>query len=741
MSRSVDPRVQPTPADPVIGAPRAAGLLRVIDWFVPPSLRREGGDAVALARTITAVCLSAIAWGGALVARDLQLGEFLPLACAVIVTVGLVATPFVMRWTDRLEVARPLVLCSVYAGVAGSALSFGGWRSPVFVVLAALPAAAIAMRGQRLAIALQAATMAVGIGTFTADGLGWIDFGAPRPQTHFFLSALVWFVLAWLWFVVLSAFQRVNRLALEKLERSNADLSAARDAADAASRAKSAFLANMSHEIRTPLNGVLGLAELLQETALDERQRHLSESIRLSARSLLDVINQVLDYSKVASAEIELESKPFELEQPVREVLRCLAVTAEQKGLELISFFDPRLPAVVVGDEFRARQVLMNLVGNAIKFTERGEVTVRVRRGGEASPAGSAVCIEVEDTGIGCDEATRARIFSPFVQADESTTRRFGGTGLGLAISAQLAARMGGSIEVESAPGRGSLFRFRVVFERAESDAGAPRARSLGEARPRVLVAEPHPAQRRALGDYLEALGLPFATVASLDERPRWSDGRTVPPDVVIADARLGADRVAAARSALAAEQRLVVLHGTADSSRDEALPADCARLERPVLPDPLVACLGDGRAAAGGRGVPAQAPPATARFSGRVLVAEDNPVNQLVARGMLESLGCEVVVVRDGSEALEASRKERFDLVLMDLQMPVMDGVAATRALREREGARERTPILALTADLTESTRGEANRAGLDGFVAKPFSRAELASALSGFLEPAREA
>jgi signal transduction histidine kinase/CheY-like chemotaxis protein len=658
----------------------------------------------------------------------------------VIVTGGLVATPFVMRWTDSLEVARPMLLCAVYVGVAGSALSFGGWRSPGFVVLAALPAAAIAMRGERLALGLQAATMAVGIGTFTADRLGWIDFGAPRPQTHFFLSALVWFVLAWLWFVVLSAFQRVNRLSLEKLERSNADLSAARDAADAASRAKSAFLANMSHEVRTPLNGVLGLTELLQDTELDERQRHLSESIRHSARSLLDVINQVLDYSKVASAEIELESRPFDLERPVHEVLRCLAVTAEQKELELISFFDPRLPAAVVGDEFRVRQVLMNLVGNAIKFTERGEVGVRVLPASDADPASGAICIEVEDTGIGCDESTRARMFSPFVQADESTTRRFGGTGLGLAISAQLAERMGGRIEAESAPERGSLFRLRVAFGLAEPEPGAQRARALGEARPRVLVAEP-PAQRRALRDYLEALALPFAVVGSLDEAPRWSDGRSLAADIVVADARLGVDRVDAALRELAGAPRLVLLRGMADPVHEADVPAGSSRVERPVLPSQLVACLVAARTADAARSRPGPAPSAQPRFTGRVLVTEDNAVNQLVARGMLEALGCEVVVARDGSEAIEAARKQTFDLVLMDLQMPVMDGVTATRALRERASDGERTPILALTANLTEETRDLAQRAGVDGFVAKPFSREDLASALARFLEPTREA
>jgi signal transduction histidine kinase/CheY-like chemotaxis protein len=720
-------------------AVEAAGRRAVaaLDWFVPDSLRLEGRAVVSLARIVTAVCLSGAFWGGALVVRDVQTGELLPTALAAILTLGLVCAPFLMRVTGSLAGVRVFLLASVYVAVTGSALRYGGWQSPVFYVLGFLPAVAVVMRGPRLAIALLGVSMAIASSMFAADHFGWRDFGAPRAETHFFLAALAWYALASFWFVVIWALARHNRLALEEIERSNADLVAARDEADAASHAKSAFLANMSHEIRTPLNGVLGLTELLEQTRLDTGQQQLAKSIRLSAGSLLDVINQVLDYSKVATAEIELELAPFELQQPFEEVLQCLAVTAEQKGLELTAFLDPALPAMVRGDAFRLRQVLMNLVGNAIKFTEQGEVALRAVPDAQTpSNGGCALLVEVTDTGIGLDAEARGKLFSPFVQADESTTRRFGGTGLGLAISRHLAERMGGGIEVESRPGRGSLFRFRAVFEPAqEGPQGEPRVPETGA--PRVLLIQPAPEQQRVLSQYLRAMGVPFSAVTALDETPRWSDRTDHPPDLVIAEARLGTERLrehcARLGGALGGAPRLILLEKMADAASAEGQPARADRLPCPLLPSALLRCLWPADREDSARTEPAE----EVRFSARVLVAEDNPVNQVVARGMLEALGCDVVLVADGREALEAARKDAFDLILLDLQMPVMDGVEATERIRGASTPESETPIVALSADLTEATRERAQRAGIDGFVAKPFSRPELASALARFLEP----
>jgi signal transduction histidine kinase/CheY-like chemotaxis protein len=723
-----------SPAAEVLAA--AGGrAVAFLDWFVPDSLRLEGRAVTSLARTVTAICLSGAFWGGALVVRDVQSGELLPTALASILALGMVSAPFLMRATGSMVSVRLILLGSVYVAVTGSALRYGGWLSPVFIVLAFLPAVAVAMRGPRLAVFLLTASTAIASWTFAADHFGWKDFGTPRAETHFFLAALVWYVLAAFWYTVIRAFERHNRLALEELERSNAELVTARDKADAASHAKSAFLANMSHEIRTPLNGVLGLTELLEQTRLDAGQQQLAKSIRLSAGSLLDVINQVLDYSKVATAEIELELAPFELERPFEEVLHCLAVTAEQKRLELTAFLDPALPAMVRGDAFRLRQVLMNLVGNAIKFTEQGEVALRALPDAQTpSNGGFALLVEVTDTGIGLDAEAKSKLFSPFVQADESTTRRFGGTGLGLAISRHLAERMGGGIEVESTPGRGSLFRFRAVFERAREGAQVTRRLpNAGTPRPRVLLLQTGLTQQRVLSQYLRAMEVPFAAVNTLDEAPSWSDRLDEGPDVVIAEARPGSEHLREHCTRSGRPPRLVLLERTADAVSVEGQPAEADRLACPVLPSALLRCLWP----AGREVAPRTEPSEEVRFSARVLVAEDNPVNQVVARGLLEALGCDVAVVTNGREAVEVMHKDAFDLLLLDLQMPVMDGIEATERIRGASPREAETPIVALSADLTEATRERAQRAGIDAFVAKPFSRSELAGVLARFLEP----
>jgi signal transduction histidine kinase/CheY-like chemotaxis protein len=648
----------------------------------------------------------------------------------------MVSAPFLMRATGNMTGVRVLLLGAVYVAVTGSAARYGGWLSPVFIVLAFLPAVSVAMRGPRLSIVLLAFSVAIASWMFAADRLGWSDFGEPRAETHFFLAALVWYTLTSAWFLVIWVFDRNNRLAVQELERSNAELITARDEASAASHAKSAFLANMSHEIRTPLSGVLGLTELLTQTRLDEGQQELAKSISLSARSLLEIINQVLDYSKVANAEIELERVPFELERPFEEVLRCLAVTAEQKGLEMTAFLHPALPAVVRGDSFRLRQVLMNLLGNAIKFTEEGEVAVQVLPDSQSPSNGRcAILVEVADTGIGLDAAATKNLFLPFVQADETTTRRFGGTGLGLAISQHLAQRMGGRIEVESALGRGSLFRFHAVFDPAENPSQLTlRPPDGGLPSPRVLLIQPHRPHRGVLSRYLRALEVPFAVVAAPDEAPQWSDRRGDGPDVVIAEERLGAERLRELRSHLEGGPRLVLLGRMADAASGERQPPGTSRLESPILPSALLRCLWPPDTGFTARAEPAEEP----RFCARVLVAEDNPVNQIVARGMLEAAGCNVVVVEDGREAVEAARKETFDLIFLDLQMPLMDGIEATERIRSGQcpGRPEtRTPIIALSADLTHATRERAQLAGIDDFVAKPFSFSELVDAVARFL------
>lgn len=718
-------------------APDGAVALRTwlrgrLDWFIPDSLRREGDDIVSLARTVAAVGLSAIFWGGALVWHDARKGEVLPLVLAAILTLALVSAPFVMRATGRFAPVRVLLMTAAYVAVGGSALAYGGWRSPVFIVLAVLPGFAVAMRGIRLAFVLQLASNLIATLVFAADHAGWVDFGQPRPGSHYFLALLVWYVISWLWFVAIMAFGRANRLSLAELRRSNVELEAARDEAREANRAKSAFLANISHEMRTPLNGVIGLGQLLARTRLDEHQRKLADQLSQSAVALCDVINQVLDYSKIVTTRIELEHRRFELEEPLEHVLRCVALKAEQKAVELTAFVDPRLPRFVLGDPLRVRQVLMNLLDNAIKFTEQGTVSVRMRLGGE-SAGGVRVEVEVEDTGIGFDPQSAERLFSPFTQADDSTTRRFGGTGLGLSIARELAERMGGCIELASTPGRGSMFRFQASFELdGQRDDPEARGSRRSTAPLRAWILEPHPIRRKALEDCLRALDVPFFAVDCGIDPIHPVEAAEAPPDVVIAAAEIGFDRVQTVCSRSEATPRIAYVVGVGATIAPLGWPETSARLERPVTPRRLLACLWP---------APSLEPDTSsvdAPFCGRILVAEDNPVNQLVAQHMLEGFGCDVLVVRDGQEAVEASAKTRFDLILLDLHMPKLGGIEAAHRIREacsEAGGAPPPPIVAVTADLTEEARVRVSGVGMSDFIPKPFSQTELRRVLERFL------
>ncbi|GAA0975762.1 Sensory/regulatory protein RpfC [Nocardioides aquaticus] len=419
--------------------------------------------------------------------------------------------------------------------------------------------------------------------------------GAPSP---------VWTVVLGSTALAALAFARTY-LLLREQQGAAVALAAARDAAQDASRTKSAFLATMSHEIRTPMNGVTGLTELLLSTDLDDRQREYARGVETAGRALLGLIDDVLDFSKVEAGRVELESVAFSVAEVVDDVAQTAALDPRARGLDLLAYVAPDVPPLLRGDPGRIRQVLLNLVSNAVKFTPEGEVVVSVHlAGGPASRP--LVRMEVRDTGVGLDPASQDRLFEPFSQADSSTTRRYGGTGLGLAICRGLAEQMGGRTGVESTLGEGSTFWFTVPLDR---------------------------------------------------------------------------------------------------------------------MPDPEVPAVGD----------PAGAPPEPVRprCAATVLVAEDSEINQLVAEGMLRRLGCTVEIAENGLLALEALAARRFDLVLMDCQMPELDGYDATTELRRREGDGARTPVVAMTASVTSEERERCQLVGMDDFVAKPVTLAALSSAL----------